>query len=500
MSGPMYESRSVNRVLFYLLLSFILVFIGCTQPTNKTTVNQPPVVNIISPSSGARFNINQPINFSCLAFDPEDGTLSGSSIIWSSSISGVIGTGNSLSLNSLPAGTHVITVRAMDSNGSVSTASVTITISSGPNPPIMNGPVTGSVGASITFTIGPFSTSINSITISWGDGYTVGPISVTGAPIRVSHAWLSPGTYTITAMVTDVWGSSTFIPIHTIVIYGTSSPTAPPVNGPTTGNTGVQHTFTIGPFSATTTSITINWGDGTVTGPISVTGGPIRISHTWSSPGNYTISLMVTDVLGSSSFIPVHNIIIYGSSTPVAPPMGGPTIGNVGVPYTFNIGPFSLTTDKFVEIDWGDGTIIGPVAITSSFLTFTHTWLTDQAIPYLIKARISDGMSSSAWTVVHTIKISKSPLLNPPPMSGPGKGKRFKQYRFTIGPFSTGTRTIEISWGDGTITGPVAVVPPIMTFSHVWTQRNLNGYMISVRVTDANGTSPFVNVFRIIIN
>ncbi len=97
--------------------------------------NQPPTAVIISPSNGASFIAGKTIGFSGVGSDPEDGTLSGASLRWTSSRDGQIGMGGSFSTSSLSIGTHVITLRATDSRGAVATASVTMTIIVAANQP-----------------------------------------------------------------------------------------------------------------------------------------------------------------------------------------------------------------------------------------------------------------------------------------------------------------------------------------------------------------------------
>jgi hypothetical protein len=87
-----------------------------------------PVATINHPGDGETRNANDPIPFVGVATDPQDGALSGSALVWTSSeLSSPIGTG--LSFNaSLPAGTHVITLTATDSDSNTGTDTITLTI------------------------------------------------------------------------------------------------------------------------------------------------------------------------------------------------------------------------------------------------------------------------------------------------------------------------------------------------------------------------------------
>ena len=56
----------------------------------------------------------------------EDGTLADDALNWTSSLSGVLGSGRILAVSGLPVGIHVITLVAMDSDGNTAIASVSV--------------------------------------------------------------------------------------------------------------------------------------------------------------------------------------------------------------------------------------------------------------------------------------------------------------------------------------------------------------------------------------
>ncbi len=93
--------------------------------------NNPPSVQINTPNDGASFTEGATIIFSGTANDPEDGSLTGASLQWSSDINGNFGQGAQLNYENLSAGTHNITLTATDSQGFNGTDSITITILSG---------------------------------------------------------------------------------------------------------------------------------------------------------------------------------------------------------------------------------------------------------------------------------------------------------------------------------------------------------------------------------
>jgi hypothetical protein len=101
--------------------------------TVSITVSQPntaPVVSIVSPANGATFASGTAISFSGTAIDTESGNLT-SSLTWTSSLDGPIGSGGSFS-RTLTSGTHTITASVTDPGGLTGSKTVSITVSNTP--------------------------------------------------------------------------------------------------------------------------------------------------------------------------------------------------------------------------------------------------------------------------------------------------------------------------------------------------------------------------------
>jgi Tol biopolymer transport system component len=93
--------------------------------------NEPPTADITSPADGATFTEDEAISFEGSGSDPEDGTLTGSSLVWTSDLDGQLGTGTSVS-SSLSVGSHTVTLTATDSDGETGTAAVSVTVDPAP--------------------------------------------------------------------------------------------------------------------------------------------------------------------------------------------------------------------------------------------------------------------------------------------------------------------------------------------------------------------------------
>jgi hypothetical protein len=109
------------------------------RPVNALTAtvgcpsNTAPVVSIATPSAGATFQQGDTIAFTATATDAEDGNLD-AQIVWTAAVANnpsaitPLGTGASVSYNSLAPGAYLITARVTDSGGLAGVAQVGITV------------------------------------------------------------------------------------------------------------------------------------------------------------------------------------------------------------------------------------------------------------------------------------------------------------------------------------------------------------------------------------
>ncbi len=192
---------------------------GSASVTIRIVDDSPPVVNILSPINGARFNRGQPITFSGTASDTVDGNLT-SSLTWYSSISGQIGSGGSFTRSNLPAGPHTITARVTDSDNLTGVAQIVIYIDDVNTPPTV---VINSPGDNATFrqrdpihfsgtATDPQEGNLSAL-LQWVSSID-GSI---GSGSSFTLTTLSPGTHVITASVTDYGGLSAHDTVSIVV-------------------------------------------------------------------------------------------------------------------------------------------------------------------------------------------------------------------------------------------------------------------------------------------
>ncbi|MEM1084528.1 MAG: LamG-like jellyroll fold domain-containing protein [Verrucomicrobiota bacterium] len=91
------------------------------------SANDAPEVDITTPSNDSVFTAGQSVTFSATATDTEDGSLA-ASIVWTSDLSGSLGTGASISTSVLSEGFHTITASATDSGSQTTNSTITVEI------------------------------------------------------------------------------------------------------------------------------------------------------------------------------------------------------------------------------------------------------------------------------------------------------------------------------------------------------------------------------------
>lgn len=100
---------------------------GLTGIDSIGVTSQSPVAQINHPGDGETRSSAMPIAFVGIGRDLEDGPLTGASLVWTSNLDGMLGTGPTFT-RTLSAGTNVVTLTATDSAGNTGTDSITLTI------------------------------------------------------------------------------------------------------------------------------------------------------------------------------------------------------------------------------------------------------------------------------------------------------------------------------------------------------------------------------------
>ena len=97
---------------------------GDVSDASFHVADKAPLVFMLRPEEGERLLPGEPLIFSGLATDPEDGPMPDESLAWFSDVDGPLGMGTDVLVDTLSCGAHEITLSATDNSGMVGMATV----------------------------------------------------------------------------------------------------------------------------------------------------------------------------------------------------------------------------------------------------------------------------------------------------------------------------------------------------------------------------------------
>lgn len=217
-----------------------------------------------------------------------------------------------LSQFELGPGNYVLHVKAVGKPSIVNHMSTAASVTVG-EPPVAALTVSPESGiAPVTVTATATSNTAAATVIDFGEG---SPVRASSA----SHTYTVPGTYTVTASVTDAYGLSGNA-TQTVTIAPNQPPTALLTVSPTSARAGSVFTASAAsssdPDDVVVASI-IDFGDGFVTEGFTA-------SHAYAGGGNYTVTARVTDSRGArsvaTSTITVGDFVLTANAADPAKP------------------------------------------------------------------------------------------------------------------------------------------------------------------------------------
>lgn len=320
--------------------------------------NQPPTASITSPAAGSNHVQGASVSFAGTGTDPEQGALTGSSLTWTSSIDGAIGTGVSFSRNNLSLGTHTITLTATDAQGLIGTATRSITVAVAPP---ANQPPVAAFTASCALLNGAYHCAFNGSAssddhgvVSWAWKWSDGRGTTRTIPTLDSYG-NAAGTYTMTLTVKDASGLTNSITKPLTIgtpqnLAPTASISLPANNFSAMQGTPVSFSGSASdPESGQLTGSALVWTSN-IDGPI---GSGVSFTLNNLSVGTHTISLRATDPAGLTSPVIVRTLLITA-----APPTNQAPVAA----FSWNCAPFngayqcnfdgSASTDDGGVVSW----------------------------------------------------------------------------------------------------------------------------------------------------
>jgi PKD repeat protein len=286
-------------------------------------------------------------------------------------------------------GIYTVTLTTTDDHGQTSSTSRSVTVDR-PTPSFTASPNPVALGAMVAFNAGGSSDPLVGIlNYSWNFGD-----ATNGSGAALSHAFGAPGSYVVTLTVTNTYGQTASASNSVIVDPGptasftvSANPVAP----------GVTVAFNAGGSSdplVAIVSYSWNFGDGTI-------GSGVAPTHAFATPGNYGVTLTVTNSHGQTSGAS-NNVIV--NPPPTASFKISPNPATIGSPVSFDAGASSHPFGTVASYTWsfGDGG-------TATGVAATHAYAAPGTYAVTLTVTDSDGQVGTS---------SANIVANPPPLAG----------------------------------------------------------------------------------
>lgn len=294
-----------------------------------------PVVQIVSPENNSSFYANYPITLSGTVSDT-DTSIEALTLSWNSSIDGSLDLGTEINSDgtwtgevSLSEGEHQISLNANDDRGLSDSESVAIIVLPPNHPPtctfvspIANDVFVSMENATISGTVfdGEVSTEMLVVTLeSNRDGVMETPILNSVGEFSIVTDGLSLGQHTLILSATDEMGEQCSTQVDVLVNARPVLSFIEPSSG-SIFNDGESITFSasVSDYETNSDSLLIEWSsdlDGVV-GTASAVNGVASLTTDALSVGSHTMTLTVTDALGTST---VDSLMLNVNGVPTAP-------------------------------------------------------------------------------------------------------------------------------------------------------------------------------------
>ncbi|MFI1538652.1 Ig-like domain repeat protein, partial [Streptomyces anandii] len=306
-----------------------------------------------------------------------------------------------------------------------------------------------------------------------------------GSPFTVTAAYGGDG---------DFGGSSGSV-VQSVGQAGTTTTVS---SSPDPSVVGEPVTFTavvapVAPGAGTPTgNVTFDFGDGSPAESGSLAGGTVTVTHTYASASGSPFTVTATyggdgDFSGSAD-TGAHTVSPAATTTALSD-VPDPSV--VGQPVTFTAtvaptAPGAPTATGTVVFDFGDGNVSGPVAVVGGAATTTHAYATTSGSPFTVAAVYNGNgdLTGSSATGSHTVNpaaTTTSLFDDLPDPSVVGQPVTFTARVAPVPPGAgTPAGTVVFDFGDGDVSGPVAVVGGMATTTHAYATSTGSPFIVAV--------------------
>jgi PKD repeat protein len=350
-----------------------------------------------------------------------------------------------------------------------------------------------------------------SATIDWGDGSlaTAGTISGSGGNFTVtgSHTYSEGGSYQVSVTIQSGMGSSAAVAstatVADLPLTGTGVTLTPAATG---SSTTLAATFTDANTSEDPGNYMaqIDWGDGwTDDAAVSGSSGNYSLSgsHVYDHPGNYTVTVTVTDGGGatltqtSSAVISAASLSATGATLYAT---SGQALAEAQIA-SFTDGNTDDMNDDFgpatgytTTIDWGDGTGLDSSAVVYGdangfYVIGGHTYSSPGAYTATVTVTNADGVSTTTTSTIDVTTMT-------PTGATFGASEGVAVNNVTVANFTdtqSDTYSALIDWGDGSTptSGVVSGSDGNYSVAGSHTYADGGAYSVTVTITNSEGLS-----------
>ena len=383
----------------------------------------------------------------------------------------------------------VISLIVTDEDGAYTAASLGVSVNDVAPSITVSGASETDEGSVYTLTLAdlvePGDDPVSEYLIDWGDGSLVQSVTELG---DVTYTF-ADGNSSATISVQIVNDEGTFDAGTVDVTINNVAPTLA-LSGALTSIQNTAYTLNLGAIidpgvdTIVANGITVNWGDGTTETYSSVG----DVSHTYTTVGDFTISVSLEDEDGTFSDVATQAVSVSAPADTIDVAAQGNAVIDEGDTFTrtinFTDGEDNGAAGYTVDIDWdNDGDVDESFATTSNSFDVSKVFA-DGASVQTVSITVTDEAGESDTEAFDVTVNNVAPVSS---ISGPVEVNEGSEATYTfsdiLDPGNDTVTNAVIEWGDGTTT----VYTGAGDYSHTFADGD-SAPVISLIVTDEDGT------------